>query len=209
MSMDKDFYKCFETEKDEAYFWSGLGKDGAERAAEIAKQNGGTTLEMKMEQHKDEMIKHGFEYDEKKQQFEWSDDNKHLWDEASKAYAEQAKGNVHAVLGDNVREGSTWNRVEKDALAKNDKVNKVTSVDPKTGKDKDVIMDKGKGASKDHVYINKDVQNKVKDSHMEQSNAESKSAGKGNSQVDEFGVDMSKAQSEKSHSQNKEYSRGR
>lgn len=39
----------FITEKNKAYFWSGLGKDGAKIAEEIARSNGGTTLEMLME----------------------------------------------------------------------------------------------------------------------------------------------------------------
>lgn len=42
----------FKTETGKAYFWSGLGANGADIAAFIAKQNDGTTLEMLMEKIK-------------------------------------------------------------------------------------------------------------------------------------------------------------
>ena len=43
--------ELFKTEPNIAFFWSGLGKNGAEIAKEVAKSNGGVTLEMLMEHH--------------------------------------------------------------------------------------------------------------------------------------------------------------
>ena len=42
----------FKTAPNKAYFWSGWGKDGSKIAEEVAKANGGTTLEMLMEKIK-------------------------------------------------------------------------------------------------------------------------------------------------------------
>lgn len=41
--------ELFKTEPKTAFFWSGLGENGAEIAKETAKANGGVTLEMLME----------------------------------------------------------------------------------------------------------------------------------------------------------------
>ena len=56
--------ELFKTEPNIAFFWSGLGKNGAEIAKEVAKSNGGVTLEMLMEQNKQKLIEAGFPYDE-------------------------------------------------------------------------------------------------------------------------------------------------
>ena len=56
--------ELFKTEPNTAFFWSGLGKNGAEIAKEVAKSNGGVTLEMLMEQNKQKLIEAGFPYDE-------------------------------------------------------------------------------------------------------------------------------------------------
>lgn len=55
--------ELFRTIVDQAYFWSGLGKDGATIAEKIAREKGGTTLEMLMEKNKDALIDAGFPYD--------------------------------------------------------------------------------------------------------------------------------------------------
>ena len=62
----------FKTEPNKAYFWSGLGADGAEIAANTAKQNGGTTLEMLMEENKNALIDAGFPYDDDMGAFFWN-----------------------------------------------------------------------------------------------------------------------------------------
>jgi len=46
-----------------AYFWSGLGEEGATIAENIAKKNDGTTLEMIMKKYKQELVDAGFPYD--------------------------------------------------------------------------------------------------------------------------------------------------
>ena len=56
--------ELFKTEPNTAFFWSGLGKNGAEIAKEVAKSNGEVTLEMLMEQNKQKLIEAGFPYDE-------------------------------------------------------------------------------------------------------------------------------------------------
>ena len=56
--------ELFKTEPNTAFFWSGLGKNGAEIAKEVTKSNGGVTLEMLMEQNKQKLIEAGFPYDE-------------------------------------------------------------------------------------------------------------------------------------------------
>ena len=56
--------ELFKAEPNTAFFWSGLGKNGAEIAKEVAKSNGGVTLEMLMEQNKQKLIEAGFPYDE-------------------------------------------------------------------------------------------------------------------------------------------------
>ena len=41
--------ELLKTESNTAYFWSGLGVDGATIAADVARNNGGVTLEIIME----------------------------------------------------------------------------------------------------------------------------------------------------------------
>ena len=135
-------YDCFATEPNSAYFWSGLGENGQDIAAQIAQENGGTTLEMMMDKNKDDLISAGFPYDEDLGGFYFTPENAQDWQIISQAYAEQANGNVHAVLGENIREESVWNTKELPALEKNDNVDKVFSVDPSTGKEKDIILEK-------------------------------------------------------------------
>ncbi|MBQ3133570.1 MAG: hypothetical protein IJC17_04785 [Clostridia bacterium] len=135
-------YSCFATEPNSAYFWSGLGEKGEDIAANIAKENNGVTLETLMREHKDELINAGFEYDKELDRFLFSPDNYSDWEAISKAYAEQASGEVRAILGDNIRQDSVWNTKEQPALSNNNTVSKIISVDPKTGQEKDVLLDK-------------------------------------------------------------------
>lgn len=103
--------ELFKTEPNTAFFWSGLGENGAEIAKETAKANGGVTLEMLMEQNKQKLIEAGFPYDEDFDRFIWNGtdpENVKAWQDLSEAYANQASGNVRAVLGDNIRSDSVW-----------------------------------------------------------------------------------------------------
>ncbi len=138
-------YDAFRPEKDRAYFWSGLGPNGQDIAAEIANENKGTTLEMLMEAHKDDLLKAGFEYDPSINRFVFSPENIDDWRAVSNAFAEQASGEVHVVLGNDVRDSSVWNTKEFPTLTENDAVSKVASVDPVTKQEKDVLLDKSAG----------------------------------------------------------------
>ena len=149
-----DINKCYDyfaTEPNSAYFWSGLGENGQDIAAQVAQKNGGTTLEMLMGKNKDELISAGFPYDEDLGGFYFSKENAQDWQDISRAYAEQASGDVHAVLGDDVRENSVWNTKELPALEKNENVNRVISTDPSTGKEKDVLLEKSSKAGSSEV----------------------------------------------------------
>ena len=113
------------TEPNTAFFWSGRtdGVGGAENAANIAKSKGGVTLELTIETQNIVMP-------------EWDFNNPstmEAWDLVSAAYAEQVSGNIHAVVGAELREGNIWENVELPRLKNNPKVKKITIIDPKTG----------------------------------------------------------------------------
>ncbi|MBQ7969078.1 MAG: hypothetical protein IJ292_04580 [Clostridia bacterium] len=135
-------YDSFATSPNEAYFWSGLGKNGQSVAADIARENGGVTLEMLMEKNKDLLIESGFEYDKELNRFIFSPENLDDWKAISNAYAEQVSGDTRVILGDRVRDDSVWNTKELPALSENENVNRVISVDPQNGQDKGVLLDK-------------------------------------------------------------------
>ena len=113
------------TEPDTAFFWSGRtdGIGGAENAANIAKSRGGVTLESTIETQNIVMP-------------EWDFNNPstmEAWDLASGAYAEQVSGEIHAVIGSELRPGNIWENVELPRLKNNPNVTKITTIDPKTG----------------------------------------------------------------------------
>ena len=121
----------FKTAPNKAYFWSGLGKDGSKIAEEVAKANGGTTLEMLMERNKDALINAGFPYDIDTDSFMWDpsdSSNKQAWSDLSALYATQASGNVHIVAGDNVTKESVWRTTEMPTLMKNLDVSGINGV---------------------------------------------------------------------------------
>lgn len=123
--------ELFKTEPNTAFFWSGLGENGAEIAKETAKANGGVTLEMLMEQNKQKLIEAGFPYDEDFDRFIWNGtdpENVKAWQDLSEAYANQTSGNVRAILGDNVRSGSVWCQNEIPRLFNNDAVTSIQGV---------------------------------------------------------------------------------
>ena len=85
-------------------FWSGLGKNGAEKAAEIAAKNGMRTLEqtpLGSWLSKNVPWKEGL--------------NKYIWDETSQFYALTSGKNSGAILG-NPGAQSTWRRIEEPVL---------------------------------------------------------------------------------------------
>jgi hypothetical protein len=113
---------AFETKSNEATFWSGLGPNGAERAQAFVKGNGGKTLEQLTAERRIDMPV-------------WDRHNPSsvkAWEDASRMFAQGAKGDVRAVLGD-VTPGSVWSRVELPALKSNPAVTKIIGVDPVSG----------------------------------------------------------------------------
>ncbi|MEO5708546.1 MAG: hypothetical protein ABIQ59_01800 [Nocardioidaceae bacterium] len=117
--------KAFATEPDSAFFWSGRtnGVGGQHVAADVAGENGGTTLEQLMESRGVKMP-------------EWDPDNPavvKVWKDASSAYAEGASGEVRAVIGDSMRPGNVWETAELPSLMDNPAVTRITTIDPVTG----------------------------------------------------------------------------
>ncbi len=104
---------------DSAVFWSGLGPEGAEAAAQWAAENGGVTLEQTLV---DAGIKPPG----------WAEDPG-WWTDASRSFAQRASGDVRVVLGDNVNPGGTWAQTEFPALKANPNVRSITVVNPATG----------------------------------------------------------------------------
>lgn len=106
------------TAPDEAFFWSGSTDrvGGAERAAELAREGGGKTLE-------DILRERGIP----------EPTTMEGWIELSRELAEGASGEVRAVVGANSRPNSVWETVELPALLANPNVTKITVIDPKTG----------------------------------------------------------------------------
>ncbi|CAN5397799.1 hypothetical protein BH10ACT10_BH10ACT10_28810 [soil metagenome] len=117
--------KAFATAPDSAFFWSGRtnGVGGQHIAADVAGENGGTTLEQLMESRGIKLP-------------ELDADNPavvKVWKDASSAYAEGASGEVRAVIGDSMRPGNVWETAELPSLMDNPAVTRITTVDPGTG----------------------------------------------------------------------------
>lgn len=113
------------TEPNTAFFWSGKtnGVGGASRAAEVAKANGGTTLEALIDAKNIKMPK-------------WNIDDPisiQVWQDVSAGYAKQVSGEVRAVVGDKLRPGNIWENIELPRLNNNPAVTKITTIDPETG----------------------------------------------------------------------------
>ena len=113
------------TDPDTAYFWSGKtdGVGGADVAARIAKSRGGVTLESTIESKNITMPEWDFN----------DPSSMDTWDMTFAAYAEQVSGEVHAVVGADLRPGNIWENVELPRLKNNPNVTKIITIDPKTG----------------------------------------------------------------------------
>jgi hypothetical protein len=116
---------AFATEPDSAVFWSGKtnGVGGEDVAGDIATSQGGTTLEQLA-------ASRGITLPP------WNQNDPasvQVWQQASQAFANGAKGTVRVVLGDAVRPGSIWESVELPALQANPSVTQIIRVDPATG----------------------------------------------------------------------------
>ena len=108
------------TETNEARFWSGQSVDsngedvgGEENAKSLAQQDGGKTLEMKLEENNiDTESMSGEE-----------------WKEASQEYATGASGDVKCYKGDTSREGNVYDTHEREEIENNSNINSITEVD--------------------------------------------------------------------------------
>jgi hypothetical protein len=115
----------FATNAGEAVFWSGRtkGVGGADVAGEIGTSQSGTTLEQLV-------ARKGIDLPV----WDASDtESVKAWEGASRAFAQQAKGSVTAVIGDMLRPGNIWETVELPALRANPDVTQIIRVDPATG----------------------------------------------------------------------------
>ena len=112
------------TELNKAFFWSGNsnGVGGMAKAAELAKQNNGITLEMLMEEQEINLPKWDFNNPSAIQ----------AWKDASASYARQASGKIRAIIGSKINPDGVWNTIELPILRVNPKVSKITVIDPET-----------------------------------------------------------------------------
>lgn len=117
------------TEPDTAFFWSGRSRGpdgnvygGADNAANVARAEGGTTLEMLIETRDIKMPA-------------WDPTNPasvKAWEDISAEYARGVSGRVRAVVGQELRPGNIWETKELPALLGNPRVTSIVVVDPAT-----------------------------------------------------------------------------
>ncbi len=121
------------TKPNEAFFWSGRSvrpdgtyAGGDVNAANIARTRGGTTLESLISNRNINMPS-----------FDKSNPTSvQAWEDISSEYAQGASGDVHVVLGNDLRPGNIWEGKEFGALTSNPNVNSITSIDPATGEER-------------------------------------------------------------------------
>jgi hypothetical protein len=90
-----------------------------------------------MKEHIDNLKEVGLNFDAERNELYYIGDDTKFWDKCSKAFAEQASGDVHVIEGTDPRppelEECTYNRIEHPALANKEKVNSITSIDAYSG----------------------------------------------------------------------------
>ncbi|MCV7197424.1 hypothetical protein [Mycobacterium angelicum] len=129
------------TEPNSAYYWSGrnaagvgVGPDGSGIAELIAHGSGGRTLEMTLAEHGVDPLPAWNRHDPVSINF---------WEDASAAYAENARGEVTAIVGSSLRPGNVWQNIEIPRLMENPNVTRIVQIDPDTGQSV-VIFERGK-----------------------------------------------------------------
>jgi hypothetical protein len=124
---------------DGAFFWSGRTSEGIGIGPQSAGGNGsadlfaashrGTTLEGLLERN-----------GVKAPLFDFTDPaSQEWWSKVSGMYAENARGEVYAVVGTNLRPGGVWETVELPRLIGNPNVTKIVVIDPDTGLQKTIF----------------------------------------------------------------------
>lgn len=116
------------TDPGKAYYWSGrdahgvgVGPDGSRIAERLAAEANATTLKMLLERRGMAPVPG------------WDaafPDTIRFWDEAARAYAENAAGTVTAIVGCDVRPDNIWQRVEIPRLRSNPNVTRIVQIDP-------------------------------------------------------------------------------
>ncbi len=119
--------------RDGAFFWSGRTSDGTGIGPTSAGGNGsadvyaashsGTTLEGLLERNGITPPKWSFDDPAAE---EW-------WSKVSETYADNAQGEVRAVIGSDLRPGGVWQSVELPRLMNNPNVTRIVIIDPETG----------------------------------------------------------------------------
>lgn len=119
------------TEPGMAFYWSGrdasgagVGPDDSGIAEKIASSEGGQTLEQTLAANGIDPLPKWNRKDPESVRF---------WEDASAAFAENASGDVRAVVGCDLREGNIWETIEIPRLLTNPKVPSISQVDPDTG----------------------------------------------------------------------------
>jgi len=119
------------TAPDTAFYWSGrdangvgVGPDGSGIAENIASGNGGRTLEQTLAANGVDPLPVWNQRDPESVRF---------WEDASAAFAENASGQVRAVVGSDLRPGNIWQTVEIPRLVDNPNVTSISQLDPDTG----------------------------------------------------------------------------
>jgi hypothetical protein len=129
------------TDPNSAHYWSGrnaeglgVGPDDSGIAELIAHGSGGTTLEMTLADRGVDPLPVWNRHDPVSVQF---------WGDASAAYAENAQGEVTAIVGSSLRPGNVWQTVEIPRLMENPDVTRIVQIDPDTGQST-TIFERGK-----------------------------------------------------------------
>lgn len=129
------------TDPNTAFYWSGrnaegigVGPDDSGIAELIAHGSGGTTLEMTLAEKGIDPLPVWNRHDPVSVQF---------WEDASAAYAENAQGEVTAIIGSNLRPGNVWQTVEIPRLMENPDITRIVQIDPDTGQST-TIFERGK-----------------------------------------------------------------
>jgi hypothetical protein len=119
------------TDPDTAFYWSGrdasgvgVGPDGSGIAESIASGSGGRTLEQTLAANGVDPLPVWNQKDPESVRF---------WEDASAAFAENASGQVRAVVGSDLRPGNIWQTVEIPRLVDNPNVTSISQLDPDTG----------------------------------------------------------------------------
>jgi hypothetical protein len=116
---DSKMASLFVGPKDGSVFWSGRDSKLGEIlhfAVDFAKKKGGSTLDMIIRKEDLVVAASG------------TSEGNAFWDKASGVFAKNAKGVVYVVMGDQIRPGNVWERVEFPALKVNKAVTKVVKV---------------------------------------------------------------------------------